>query len=196
MEHTGDTSTQEAGMISASFKLGYRGYMHIKNNKTKIDRNLNYVTLLNTWIEFLPLMLIHLKWNSDKRGTFHRCVGGAGREELVAGASLKRYQASPERCWAEAEQWGQSWRLWRKLLEQMETKCQSLEKMTMTWWKEKEKIAKQENKPTGKGSSHNTSSKFQSARLGTENPLRTFGSSSLSVEDFCMLLHIHAQRSY
>lgn len=61
MEHTGDTSTQETGMMSASFKLGFRGYMHIKNNKTKIDRNLNYVTLLNTWIEFLPLMLIHLK---------------------------------------------------------------------------------------------------------------------------------------
>lgn len=77
--------------------------------------------------------------------------------------------------------WGQLWRLWRKLLEQMETKCQSLEKMTMTWLKEKEKIAKQRNKPTGKGSSHNTSSKFQSARLGTENPLRTF-------EDLCMLL--------
>lgn len=51
----------------------------------------------------------------------------------------------------------------------------------MTWLKEKEKIAKQRNKPAGKGSSHNTSSKFQSVRLGTENPLRTF-------EDLCMLL--------
>lgn len=41
MELTGDTSTQETGMMSASFKLDYQGYMPIKNNKTKIDRNLN-----------------------------------------------------------------------------------------------------------------------------------------------------------
>lgn len=84
--------------MSTSVKLGYRGCMHIKNNKTKIDRNLNEVTLFNTWIEFLPLMLIHLKRNLDQRGTSHRLVGGADREELVAGASLKRCQASTERC--------------------------------------------------------------------------------------------------